>query len=110
MKTDPFRLLQFAAIVLCIALTCCHKPEPHHWVTLTWSAPKPSPGVSIKSYNLYRSTTSGGPFAKLASQLAGPPYDDHLVNSGRTYYYVVTAVDQLGRESGFSGEIQARIP
>ena len=109
MRSVRFRTSQLALAVLCLAVAGCHKPQPH-WVTLTWDAPKPSAGVTVVSYNIYRSTTSGGPFAKLASNVAGPPFDDHLVNGGRTYYYVVTAVDQSGRESGFSAEIQAKIP
>jgi hypothetical protein len=42
---------------------------------------------------VYRSTTSGGPFVKIASQVPGPPYEDRLLGSGRTYFYVVTALD-----------------
>jgi fibronectin type 3 domain-containing protein len=67
-------------------------------------------GASIVGYNVYRSTTSGGQYVKLASRVSGPPYDDRLVVSGRTYFYVVTAVDQAGRESRFSGEVRIPIP
>jgi fibronectin type 3 domain-containing protein len=68
------------------------------------------PGVTIAGYNLYRSTTSGGPFIKLASNLTAPHYEDGLVGSGRTYFYVVTAIDQNGRESRYSNEARAVIP
>jgi fibronectin type 3 domain-containing protein len=61
-------------------------------------------------YNLYRSTTSGGPFIKLASSLKVPRYGDGLVASGRTYFYVVTAIDQARRESRYSNEARAVIP
>ena len=93
--------------ILCLGLTCCNKA---HSVTLTWQAPPPGPGVAIVGYNLYRSTTSGGPFIKLASNLTVPRYEDGLVASGRTYFYVVTAIDQAGRESRHSNEARAVIP
>ena len=48
--------------------------------------------------------------APSAEREFGPPYEDRLVNSGRTYVYVVTAVDHTGRESRFSKEVSAEIP
>jgi fibronectin type 3 domain-containing protein len=42
--------------------------------------------------------------------LTAPRYEDGLVGSGRTYFYVVTAIDQAGRESRFSNEARASIP
>ena len=93
--------------LLCLGLACCNRT---HSVTLTWQAPAPVPGVSIVGYNLYRSTTSGGPFVRLASNLTILRYEDHLVGSGRTYFYVVTAIDQAGRESRYSNEARASIP
>jgi fibronectin type 3 domain-containing protein len=108
MRTSIFRFLATAIVLLSLGLASCHKAP--HWVTLTWQPPPAVPGVTIKSYNIYRSTTSGGPFVKLASGVTGPPYDDRLVMNDRIYFYVVTAVDQTGRESRFSGEVRARIP
>jgi len=102
-----FRILAVVCLC-CVALPGCHKPNPH-WVTLNWDAPTTTAGSSV-SYNLYRSTTSSGPYVKLASHVPAPPFEDHLVNSGRTYFYVVTAVDQTGRESGYSKEIRATVP
>jgi hypothetical protein len=93
--------------LLCLGLACSNKT---HRVTLTWQAPAPVPGVSIVGYNLYRSTTSGGPFVRLASNLTALRYEDRLVGSGRTYFYVVTAIDQAGRESRYSNEARAPIP
>jgi endo-1,4-beta-xylanase len=109
MRTTAFRLLlAVSALLLCLGFACCQK-APHR-VTLTWNAPPAAPGVSVVGYNVYRSATSGGPFVKLASRVPGPPYEDHLVVSGRTYFYVVTALDQHGRESRFSGQIRSTIP
>lgn len=95
--------------LLCVGLAGGCKARPHS-VTLTWQAPRAVPGSTIVSYNLYRSTTPGGPYVKLASGIREPKYEDRLVNSGRTYFYVATAVDQAGRESRFSDETRAVIP
>ncbi|PYV65558.1 MAG: hypothetical protein DMG97_31995, partial [Acidobacteria bacterium] len=73
-------------------------------------APAEKPGVAVKSYNVYRSTTSGGQYAKIASGVPEPRYSDTTVSSGKTYYYVVTSVDAAGHESGFSAEIKATVP
>ncbi|MGB6776935.1 MAG: hypothetical protein WBD25_13440 [Terriglobales bacterium] len=101
-------LLTICAL-LCLGPACSHKPSLHS-VTLSWKAPRTVPGVAIVGYNVYRSTVSGKEFVRLASRVPGPPYEDRLINSGRTYFYVVTSVDQTGRESRFSGEAQATIP
>lgn len=79
-------------------------------MTLTWAAPPAGSGVSVVGYNVYRSTTSGGPFVKIATRVSGPSYEDLLVVRGRTYFYVVTALDQAGHESRFSAEVRATIP
>jgi hypothetical protein len=109
MRTNSSRLALAVCTLLCLGLTCCQKAPPHS-VTLTWDPPRAVPGKSVVAYNVYRSTTSGVGFVKLASHVPGPPYEDRLVQSGRTYYYVVTALDQTGQESGFSGEVRATIP
>jgi fibronectin type 3 domain-containing protein len=62
-------------------------------------------------YNIYRSGQSGGPYAKINSALDPSTTDvDTSVQSGSTYYYVVTAVDSSGRESVFSNQTTAVIP
>jgi len=109
MRTKRFRLLLAVCALLCMGLESCHKAPPH-WVTLTWEAPPAAPGVSVVGYNVYRSTTAGQQFVRLASRVPGPPYEDRLVVSGRTYFYVVTALDQAGRESRLSAEVRATIP
>jgi len=37
-------------------------------------------------------------------------FSDTNVQSGQTYYYVVTAVNNSGLESGYSNAVQAVIP
>ena len=78
-----------------------------HSADLSWS---PSPSTVV-GYNVYRSTTTGGPYAKLNTSL-GPStsYTDSTVQNGRTYYYVSTAVNAAGAESGYSNQLQMVIP
>jgi hypothetical protein len=59
-------------------------------VTLSWT-----PSVGANSYNLNRSTQSGGPYATVAN-LAGTGYTDTTVTNGITYYYAVSAVNAVG--------------
>jgi fibronectin type 3 domain-containing protein len=59
------------------------------------------------SYNLKRSTTSGGPYSTISSNLAAQSYTDTNVTNGTTYYYVATAVNAAG-ESGNSNEVNAK--
>jgi len=78
-----------------------------HSVSLSWS-----PGSSTYAgFNVYRGTTSGGPYTKLDNSLiAAPSYQDNSVTSGQTYYYVATEVDSTGKESNYSNEAIAAIP
>lgn len=58
------------------------------------------------SYNIKRSTTVGGPYIKIASGVTVATYSDIAVANGKTYYYVVTAVNANG-ESLPSNEASA---
>ncbi len=69
-------------------------------VVLNWIA---SPGVS--TYNVKRSGTSGGPYARIGSIAATTHTDGGLV-SGSTFYYVVSAATTTG-ESENSVEVSA---
>jgi fibronectin type 3 domain-containing protein len=61
----------------------------------------------VTGYNIYRSTTSGGPYTLVGSAPASAfSFSDNAVASGTTYYYVVRAV--AGVESINSNE--ATIP
>ena len=80
---------------------------PPHSVSLTWM-PSSSPGIS--SYNVYRGTTTGGPYSLLKNGVSSTSYTDSNVQSGSTYYYVTTALNTSGMESAYSGEASAVIP
>jgi hypothetical protein len=86
-----------------------HSSHPHS-VTLRWSPPPESARSEVVSYNIYRSTSPGGPYSPLASGVQSLTYKDELVNTGMTYYYVIRSVDKSGRESGYSEEVKATIP
>ncbi|MFY9645187.1 MAG: fibronectin type III domain-containing protein [Terriglobales bacterium] len=109
MKTDSIRIQLVACALLVLALTSCHKAQPHS-VTLTWDAPHVASGTSVVAYNIYRRDTPNGRFVRIASRVSGPPYQDHLVEGGHSYSYVVTALDQASHESKFSPEIHATVP
>jgi subtilisin family serine protease len=74
-------------------------------VTLAWNA---NTEPDLAGYNVYRSTTSGGPYAKINGALVGTnAYLDTGVTNGTPYYYVVTAVDTAAQESGYSNQASA---
>ena len=78
-----------------------------HSVTLNWTAST----STVVGYFVYRGTQSGGPYTKLQStSVPGTSVTDSTVQSGATYYYVVTAVDSSGVESAYSNEVTAVIP
>ncbi len=70
-------------------------------VTLTWS---PAPGAL--SYQVKRSTVSGGPYGVIASGITTTSHVDSGLAGGVTYYYVVSAVNG-GGESFDSSEASA---
>jgi fibronectin type 3 domain-containing protein len=76
-------------------------------VSLNWT-----PSASTYSgFNVYRGTTSGGPYSKVdTSLISTPSYTDAAVTQGQTYYYVATELDSTGMESGYSSEVSATIP
>jgi len=100
-------LLTGTAVTLGVYLR--HAPHRHS-VTLRWNPPAETAGPTVVSYNIYRSTSPGGPYALLTSGVPSPTYKDDLVNTGVTYYYVVRSVDNSGRESGYSEELKVTIP
>jgi fibronectin type 3 domain-containing protein len=78
-----------------------------HSVSLSWSA-STSP---VAGYNIYRSVQPGGPYAKLTtSPTPSTAYADTAVQSGSTYYYVATSVNNSSEESGYSNQSVATVP
>jgi hypothetical protein len=69
-------------------------------VSLTWAA-----SVTATSYNVKRSTTTGGPYTKISSPTATNFTDTGLTN-GTAYFYVVSALNSAG-ESANSAQASA---
>jgi hypothetical protein len=113
---QAFGLLFFLTVLVAALMQsgCASSPsapptsEPiSHSVTLDWTAST----SAVIGYNVYRGTVSGGPYAQLNSPLVTTTqYQDSSVQSGQTYYYVVTAVDPSHVESTNSNETSATVP
>lgn len=73
-------------------------------ISLGWADNSES---DLSHYNVYRSTTSGGPYSRRASNVAPSEYLDTGLMPSTTYYYVVTAIDTSGNESANSSEASA---
>jgi len=75
-------------------------------VTLSWTA---STSANVVGYNVYRGSTSGGPYVQIGF-VGGTSYVDSGVSAGQTYYYVATATDSANSESGYSVQTGATVP
>jgi hypothetical protein len=60
-------------------------------ISLGWIAP---PGST--AFNVQRSTTNGGPYQTIASSISETAYFDSAVTAGKTYFYVVSALNAGG--------------
>ena len=66
-------------------------------ISLSWNT-STSNAVTLSKYYIYRSTTSGSGYNKIAEVNAGTTtYIDSSVSGGNTYYYVITDLDSLYR-------------
>lgn len=89
-----------------IPLTGSGVTSSGHSVALSWS---PSSGAI--GYNVYVSSTSGGPYTRVnGSYASSTSYTDANVSSGHTYYFVVTSVNSANQESTHSSQVSAVIP
>ena len=70
-------------------------------ITLTWAS---SSGAA--SYNVLRSTTSGGPYAVVSAGMTASTFTNSGLNSKQLYFYVVTATNAAGT-SGYSAQASA---
>lgn len=69
-------------------------------VALSWSA-----STGATSYDVKRSSTSGGPYMQIATAISSP-FTDSTVSNGSTYFYVVAAVNSAGSSTN-SAEARA---
>lgn len=84
--------------------------EPVLTVDLTWDAVTVDTSgnpTTVAGYNVHRSDTQGSGYVQLNGELVPCcSYTDESVVEGNTYYYVCTAVDDQGLESGYSNEVE----
>jgi len=71
-------------------------------VALSWTG-----GGGAPYFNVYRSTVSGSGYSRVAGAVAQSNFTDNTITNGVPYYYVVTAMNILGAESAYSGEVMA---
>ncbi len=75
-------------------------------VSLSWNGVEKAVG-----YNVFRGTAKSGPFDEINTALdSSTDYTDSTVVAGSTYYYVTTAVNSEGKQSGYSNVTEAIIP
>jgi len=74
-------------------------------IALTWTS---SVSTDVYRYDVYRSTTDGGGYAKIASDLGeSTGYTDTGLQTSTRYYYIVRAVDDAANESTNSDQASA---
>ncbi|HET6385052.1 MAG TPA: protease pro-enzyme activation domain-containing protein [Armatimonadota bacterium] len=73
-------------------------------VTLKWTA-----GMYDSTYSVLRGSTSGGPYTSLKSGITSTTFDDAKALPDTTYFYVVTAANNVG-VSGDSNEASITLP
>ena len=101
--TNPavFYRLKYAALALpANSPTILAVKATNSAVALSWAAP-----AFARSYNLKRSTTSGGSYTTIIN-LSPNSYTNTGLANGTTYYYVVSALNYNG-ESANSAEVSA---
>lgn len=82
-------------------------PNPQaHSVAISW---QPSVSSGVTSYNVYRSTVSGGPYTRVGN-VSSSSFTDNNVTAGMTYFYVVTSLNGSQVESAVSPEIKSVVP
>ncbi len=63
----------------------------------------------LSHYSVKRSTSPGGPYTQIISNLNASAYTDKAIVPSITYYYVVTATDTSSNQSGNSNEDSANV-
>jgi hypothetical protein len=82
------------------------EPQGSYSVSLSWTGVTTAVG-----YNVLRGKAAAGPFHQInAATDSSTDYTDSTVAAGNTYYYVTTAVNAQGEQSGYSNVTEAAIP
>ena len=81
-----------------------HGNDAEGTISLNWTSV-----TGATYYKVKRSLYEEGPYITVTKSVYGTTYTDNGVSPGTTYYYVVSATNNLGQESGYSNEASARI-
>jgi fibronectin type 3 domain-containing protein len=107
MKNSTRKLLKWLPfVVLVMILVRPAFGQAQHGMSLSWTETNNSDPAT--GFFVFRSTTVGGPYAKLFTTplpVTTLTYFDSTGVGGTTYYYVITAVDSLGIQSAYSNQI-----
>jgi PKD repeat protein len=96
---------RFTFTIATIGATSIDARPGYGYVALSWT---PSDLPTVAGYNLYRSTTPGGPYTRLnPTVLTTPSYTDTNVTNGTTYYYVVKLLTTDLYEMAYGSETAA---
>jgi hypothetical protein len=82
-------------------------PGQQNFIDLIWT---PVSDTDLEGYNIYRHETGAAPAKLNAEPVKTPAFRDTQVESGKTYFYAVSAVDQRGNESARSEETSESVP
>lgn len=104
LSTGPISRLILTVLIASLVLPVWGQTS--HSIKIGWTY---SQGADTATgFNVYRATTTGGPYTKLNSSplpIATLSYTDTTGTGGVKYFYVVTAVDALSIESANSAEV-----
>ena len=75
-------------------------------VRLDWTA---SPETDVANYTIYRSDSTGKAYNTLARNVTTTSFVDNTTLAGKSYFYVVRAVDYSMNRSAYSNEVNATL-
>jgi hypothetical protein len=82
-------------------------PGQPPFIDLVWA---PDTDADLAGYNVYRREDNSPPQKINTELIKSPAYRDTKLSPGKTYFYVVSAVDLRGNESGRSEEASETVP
>jgi hypothetical protein len=82
-------------------------PGQQRFIDLIWA---PVTDLDLDGYNVYRHEEGGAPVKVNVQPVKTPSYRDGNIESGKKYFYSVSAVDARGNESARSEEASESVP